>query len=147
MAQIPKVLKNPSVVLLCKASFKIFLLVTMIVFVILFFVLLFDIIAYFLTKIGAILVFLFLFYKLTWAFIYIAAFPGSFWFWRREVENNFSQEFSKKLAQRNTVVLKILKQHQLAPLRDVVDLNCLTNSISSFRTCVEENLVIFERLE
>lgn len=58
--KVPKILKKPSVVLICKQSVKMLFLTVIIFLVILLFVLLFNLLSYFLTKIGAILVILYI---------------------------------------------------------------------------------------
>ncbi|CDW73862.1 UNKNOWN [Stylonychia lemnae] len=82
--KMPGYFRKPSVVLLFKKSCRLILILTFIGLIVLLFTLIFQLFAYFITNIGASI--------LGRTFCTIAAFPGSFWFWRKDIEYRFSMQ-------------------------------------------------------
>jgi len=75
--------------ILCKVSTYILMTLTIVLLFLLLIVLFFKLLAHFITNIGAVLVYLVLLYQIGRYFCVIAAFPGSFWLWKRHVEYQF----------------------------------------------------------
>ena len=80
--KIPNILRKPSVMIICKKSFKFLIIASIIGIIGLLIFLAFKLLALFISNIGAFTVFLFCLYKLGRFLCTVAVFPGSFWFWR-----------------------------------------------------------------
>lgn len=73
----------------------------------------FYFLSYLLTSLGSILTFIILFYIILKFILKIATFPGSFWYWRRTLEKNYSKIISYQLTLRTKELYTFL-QNQIS---------------------------------
>eukprot|EP00347_Sterkiella_histriomuscorum_P002157 403369253 len=128
-----KMFKKPSVVLVCKKSARAFGVLFTIFLVLLVLILIFDLIAYFLTKIGATIVYIGVVYLIGRFLCMVSVFPGSFWFWRKEIEYQFSIENCVQLNANIRVAREFIQQLQTSSQLDRIDLSYFSQIVQALK--------------